>query len=457
MNPAALKPTPCKTPVTRPLAEFAAGLKYAEIPQPVLQAAKHCLLDWFGVTLAGAGTDTAQLIREATLSAGEVAQATLIGGPGRTSCANAALINGTTGHALDFDDMHYAMLGHTTAAIAPALIAHAEREALSGEELLRALVAGVDVACRIGLFLTRDHYLKGWHATGTLGAFGAAAAVARAMDLDADSTALALGIAATQTSGLKSMFGTMCKPLHAGKAAGNGLFAAHLAARGFSSRADVLDCEQGYAELTTSSTNPGAALEDLGNHFHIRNVLFKFHAACYGTHAGIEAAGALLRGRAIDPRHIEAIELNVPVRSLRVCNISHPQTGLEAKFSLRLTCAMALCGESTADIHNFTAHLCRKPMLVELRDKITVQGNVRLADGTCELKVHLADAGSRVFKGDVSSPAEDLDEQERRLMKKYQTLATPVLGIHLSEDLAGMILDLDHLQDIRSLMALTRA
>ncbi len=457
MNKPALKVATDKTSVTQTLAQFAAALEYAAIPKPVLQVARHCLLDWFGVTLAGSETNTVRLLREVSLAPDEAQQVTLIGGPGRSSCANAALINGTAGHALDFDDVHYAMPGHPTAAIAPALIAQAEHDAINGRELLCALVAGVEIACRSGLFVTRDHYLRGWHATGTIGAFGAAVAVTRAMNLDAQTTALAMGIAATQAGGLKSMFGTMCKPLHAGKAAGNGLLAAQLAAKGFSSHDDILECEQGYGEVATSGTDSKAALAKLGEHYQIRGLMFKYHAACYGTHATIEAARQLVGEQSLTPGQITAVEIRVPTRCMRVCNISHPKTGLEAKFSLRMACAMALCGESTADINCFTTRLCRKPALRKLLDKMTVVAVDKMSDGTCELQIRLGKGKSYSVSGDVSIPAEDLDQQEQRLLHKYRTLSTPVLGGQLSDELAQMILNLDQLPDIRALMALTRA
>ncbi len=458
MSKPALQLAPAATKqITLPLAQFAAQLNYAQIPPAVLQVARHCLLDWFGVTLAGSKTDTAEIIRDATLASGDVQQASLVGGPGRTSCANAALINGTAGHALDYDDVHYGLLGHPTAAIAPALLASAEHEAIQGSDLLCALIAGVEVAARTGLYMTREHYLRGWHATGTLGAFGAAVAVSRAMELNAEQTAQAMGIAATQSAGLKSMFGTMCKPLHAGKAAANGLLAAQLAARGFSSRNDALECAQGYGEVASPGLDPEAALHGLGSSFQIPAVLFKYHAACYGTHASIEATRQLVNELGVTAAQIKAIDISVPPRNLRVCNISHPHTGLEAKFSLRMTCAMALCGESTADINNFTTRLCEKPALKKLLNKITVQGVTDLSDATCDLKVHLRNGSTHLIRGDVSIPAQDLAQQEQRLLQKYTTLATPVLGTSNSTELAQMILEFDQLKDIRALLALSRS
>ena len=136
---------------------------------------------------------------------------------------NAALVNGTASHALDFDDVNMAILGHPTVAVLPGLLALAEETGATQREILVAFVAGYDVACRTGALMSPSHYGHGFHATATVGSIGAAAACARLLRLDAEATATAYGIAATMASGLKSMFGTMCKPLHAGRAAQNGL------------------------------------------------------------------------------------------------------------------------------------------------------------------------------------------------------------------------------------------
>ena len=167
-----------------------------------------------------------------------------------TSVVQAALVNGATGHALDYDDVNMTMVGHPTAAVAPAILALAEKNNLGGKAFLTALIA---TECRIGVLMNESHYNAGWHATGTVGSFGAAAGAASMLGLQVEACARALGIAGTQAAGLKSMFGTMCKPFHAGKAASNGLYAAMLSSRGFESRIDVLECDQGFADTQTNN------------------------------------------------------------------------------------------------------------------------------------------------------------------------------------------------------------
>src|SRR5437763_8081615 len=279
--------------LTQVLARKSASLEYDDLPQDAHELARQCILDYFGVAIAGAGDELVRLVLDELTEAGGATQASVIGHQTRLPALSAALVNGAAGHALDYDDVNMAMPGHPSVAILPGLLALAELKRSSGREVITAFVAGYETACRIGAALQPGHYNLGFHSTGTVGAFGAAAACARLLGLDAEATAMALGIAGTQAAGLKSQFGTMCKPFHAGKAAQNGLLAARLAARGFSSRPDLVECEQGFALTHGPDFRPELALAEPPNGFHIFANLFKYHAACYLTHGPIEAARAV--------------------------------------------------------------------------------------------------------------------------------------------------------------------
>jgi 2-methylcitrate dehydratase PrpD len=444
------------TDVTARLAQHTAGLRWAALDDEVRQVARQCIMDWLGVAVAGSEDDTSRIVREESCEQGGNPQASIIRG-GMSSVLQTALVNGTAGHALDYDDVHYALVGHPTAAVAPAVMAVAERDALSGQDTLTAFVAGVEMACRVGRYMTGGHYESGWHATATIGTLGAAAGAARALGLDAVQTAVALGIAATQASGLKSMFGTMCKPLHAGKAASNGLYAALLAARGFTSRADVLECLQGFADTQSPGPDSEAALRDLDGQAAVRGVLFKYHAACYGTHATIEAMRSLVDSQNLSPERVTAIEVQVKPRYLKMCNIQEPATGLEAKFSLRMTCAMALSRVNTGDPARYDEALCADPALTGLLDRIRVTGNEQLDDCISEVIVSLDDGVVYRVRGDVSEPAADLALQQRRLADKFDTLVAPVLGATTAPELRGLIERLHEQRDVRAIMALTRS
>lgn len=440
---------------TMRIAELVSALSPDDIPQRAITVARHCLLDWVGVAIAGSDDDTVHILRDEALEQGGSAQASIVGGPGRLPALQAALINGAAGHALDYDDVHFAMPGHPTAAIAPAVLALAERESISGRDLLTGFVAGVETACRVGQFVGKSHYEAGWHATGTIGTFGAAAATARLLGLDAAATAVALGIAGTQAAGLKTMFGTMCKPLHAGKAAANGLHSALLARRGFTAATNVLEAPQGFGATQSAGCN-NAALDSLQGQFLTPDVLFKFHAACYGTHSTIDAARQLVTEQQVAVSDIDKVEIRIHSRYLRMCNIERPCTGLEAKFSLRMTAAMALSAMPTAAPSRYDDALCAIPALTDLIDRTTISAADELGDACSEVIVSMNNGVVYRMRGDVSQPAQNLDEQGRRLRDKFDALVVPVIGAQRGAELADMLLHIDELADIRSLMALTR-
>src|ERR1700737_4736120 len=311
--------------LTRILASKAAGFDYDDLPASARELARQCVLDYFGVALAAAGDELVRLLLDEMAEAGGAPQASIIGHETRLPALSAALVNGAAAHALDYDDVNMGMPGHPSVAILPGLLALAEVQRSSGREVITAFVAGYETACRIGLALQPGHYNLGFHSTGTVGSLGAAAACARLLGLDAETTAIALGVAGTQAAGLKSQFGTMCKPFHAGKAAQNGLLAARLAARGFSSRADIVECVQGFALTHGPDFAPAAALATPEDGLHLLANLFKYHAACYFTHAPIECARRLRREHRATPDMIARITLRIEFRLPPGCDLQHPR------------------------------------------------------------------------------------------------------------------------------------
>lgn len=414
--------------VTRWLAERASAIRFEDLPDAAVTVARQCILDWFAVTIAGAAEPAVGILAEELLGDGATPVASLVGLGRRTSVLNAALINGTASHALDFDDVNMAILGHPTVALLPGLLALAEETGATQDDVLTAFVAGYEVVCRTGALMSPGHYDRGFHCTSTVGSVGAAAACARLLGLDAETTATAYGIAATKASGLKSMFGTMCKPLHAGMAARNGLIAARLAARGFTSRPDALECAQGFAATQSPDFNPQAAMQDAPHDFHIAANLFKYHAACYLTHGAIEA-GRLLRGRSgASSNAIESVSIRVPPVADRVCNIAAPATGLEAKFSLRLTVAMALSGRDTSGIATYTDELTRDPELVRLRDLATIEFVDGLPEAKAEVAIAVAGGSRYEAVHDAGRPEADLRLQGQKLERKFDALLVPIMG-----------------------------
>ena len=443
-----------QTDLTRVLAGKASTLGYDGLPAPVRELARQCILDYLGVALAGAQDPLVLILLDEITEAGGSPQAAVIGHSARLPALSAALVNGAAAHALDYDDVNMAMPGHPSVAILPGLLALAELKGSSGREVITAFVAGYETACRIGAALQPGHYNLGFHSTSTVGSFGAAAACARLLGLDAKTTAMALGIAGTQASGLKSQFGTMCKPFHAGKAAQNGLLAARLAARGFSSRTDLVECVQGFALTHGPDFTPEAALARPETGFHILANLFKYHAACYFTHAPIECARRLRDEHRLTRDMIAGITLKLDASCDRVCNIPVPVDGLQSKFSLRQTVAMALAGIDTASLDVYSAENTCDAALVGLRERVRFDWQHNWPQTLCELELELVDRRRVSARHDAGIPAADIADQGQRLAAKFDALVAPVLGAPRARELREMISDLENLNDIGSLARL---
>jgi 2-methylcitrate dehydratase PrpD len=441
------------TKVTASLAQRAADLRYEHLSPEARTVAGHCFLDFFGVALAGSHEPLTEIMAANVAEDGGSPHATVFGRGMHASAEQAAWLNGAMGHALDFDDVHLAMPGHPTVTIAPAVLALGEWRGIDGKQLIASFVAGVETACRVGLMTGTSHYAHGWHPTATTGAIGAAAAAANLLGLDAQKTAHALGIAATQAAGLKSVFGTMCKPMHAGHAAATGVQAARLAARGFTSNPAILDVEQGFIATQSTTSDPEAALQDPAGGFHLPKTLFKYHATCYFTHSSIEALDSIRREFAPRPETVVRVVLRVSPGHLRICNILEPKTGLEAKFSFRVTAALALLGENMASQALLCDATTQRRDVIALRDKVEVEPRQAASDTLNEVFVYLADGTVLSRVHDVGIPATDLKAQGERLKAKFNTLVNPALEASVAR---AIVESCEGLSDLRNVTELCR-
>ena len=441
--------------LTRALAEQARGLRLADIPDNIRSWARQCVLDYLGCAVAGASDELVSILLAEMQENGGKEVASVHGRAGRLPVASAAMVNGASSHALDFDDVNLAMPGHPSVAILPALLALAEERGSTGAEILTAFVAGYELQCRIGKTIAPGHYdVLGFHATATVGSFGSAAACAHLLGLDAEKFATALGIAGTQAAGLKSMFGTMCKPLHAGKAAYHGLMAAKLAARGFTSRTDVIECGQGFARTHSPDFNPSRAFDAPPNGWWIASNLFKYHASCYMTHAAIEAARKLREQHGFAADQVDRIDVRLEESCDRICNIAAPVTGLEAKFSLRLTTAMGLAGVDTSRLSTYSEGVAADPVLIGLRDKVSFEFQTGIPNTFTEIQLLLRDGSRFSAQHDAGIPASDVAHQGRRLEAKFAALVDPVLGTDKTARLIADISRFEALADVRGILTL---
>jgi 2-methylcitrate dehydratase PrpD len=266
--------------LTKALAEFVHDTNFEDIPPAVIEKGKECFLDCLGCALAGVEDDASRLITEYVSENGGKGQASVIGSPLKTDVMNAALANGVISHALDFDDYHGDTVIHATAGCLPAILSIGEVKKLSGADILTALVLGFDLSIRLGLGLTSYHYERGWHATSTAGRFGATAGAVKLLKLNVDQIIHAFGTCGTQLSGVRQVFGSMCKPFHAGKSAMDGAMSAYLAGKGFTSSKEIIEGELGVLDVLTDHKDEEAVLRDLGSKYHISDVSFKPYPTC---------------------------------------------------------------------------------------------------------------------------------------------------------------------------------
>jgi 2-methylcitrate dehydratase PrpD len=439
--------------MTRALAEQAVNCRYDALPADIIQLARLCMTDWFAVTLAGCADPVHRILADDAMEQGGKGKAGIIGKPGRYPAQQAALVNGATSHALDFDDVNLAISGHPTAVIFPALFALAQQKGSGGKDVIAAFVAGYETACRVGVLVAPGHLARGYHATGTVAVFGAAAACAHLLGFDARKTAAALGVAGTQAAGLKAMFGTMVKPLHAGLAARNGLAAALLVEQGLTAPGDVLEHGMGFAATHSADFNTAAALNAPPSGFHLRQNLFKYDASCFGTIATLECIRQLVheRGRRFSAGEVAKVTVQADRTVDTLCNIQKPQSGTQAKFSIRQNAAYALAGIDTGKLDTYDDEQVNAPGIAEWRDKI----HIVLQDGwpsmQARVTVTLGDGASLSTMVDAGLPDPDLDRQEQRIDEKFMRLLDPLADRAFAERLLAKIRDVELLDDIADL------
>jgi 2-methylcitrate dehydratase PrpD len=445
---------PGHRPLTAEIAAWLAGVKEQDITPAARTWAKHALLDWFGVTVAGASEPLVDILVE-LYGQGE-GGATIVGRSAMASLENAVLINGATSHALDYDDVNGRLGGHPTVPVAPVALALAETLGASGQDVLTAIVAGTEVECLIGDMAGRGHYEQGFHATATIGTFGAAATAAKMLGLDEGQIRHALGIAASQAAGLKSNFGTMTKPLHAGKAAMNGLMAARLAQKGFTANEAILECAQGTADVMMPGFEAGFTSPNPPGTFAIEQTLFKYHAACYLTHASIDAINELRAAHGIGLDDLKKMTLHVQPGHFTVCNIPDPKTGLEIKFSIRHCAAMALAGIDTSALETYSDANAVDAKLGAARAKVEVTATDKVARHAARVVIELNDGRTLEAESDAGIPAADIAAQWTKLSGKFDVLCKPVIGDNRTTALRQGIVNLETATSIGDLMQAAR-
>lgn len=356
------------------LAERISALRYVDLPIEAVYWSRVALLDTVGVTLAGAAEQAPRILEEVLeLHAGS-GSSLIFGSKRRASCLDAALVNGTAAHVLDFDNATNTMFGHASATMIPALLAAAEAHGASGRDLLVAHAAGFETGARLGRGLNLHHYEKGWHPTSTLGVIAVAAACAHLLKLSADQTATALALSTSLAAGIKANFGTMTKSLHSGQCARGGLLAALLARKGFTASPDAFEHQQGFFNVYNGAGNYDAAriLEGWGRPFDIVDpgACYKQYPSCASTHAAVDAALMLARQHGpFEAGALSRVESWTYAGRLQHTNRPAPASALDAKFSVQYCVARALLS-GTVLLEHFEGDAHRDSAVLELLPRV---------------------------------------------------------------------------------------
>jgi 2-methylcitrate dehydratase PrpD len=313
----------------------------------------------------------------------------------------------------DFDDTHLKTVIHPAGPVCSAILALAEHRPVSGEDFLHALVLGVEVECRIGNSVYPNHYDTGWHITGTAGVMGAAAACGKLLGLDEQQMVWALGIAATQSSGLREMFGTMCKPFHPGNAAKNGLMSALLAEKNFTSSNRGIEAPRGFAHVLSTKFDPSEIIDGLGETFEIDLNTYKPFACGIVIHPIIDACVQLRNEHSLSGDEIESVLARVHPLVLELTGKKTPQTGLEGKFSVYHSAAVGFI-HGAAGEREYSDAVVRDPKVVALRDKVTAEIDSTMHEDQTRVEVTLKDGRklSRYVEaaiGSLKRPQTDAD------------------------------------------------
>ncbi len=414
------------TDVTRRLARYLVSAKPQDLPESVRKEATRTLLNWVGCAVGGSRHETVDIAISALKPFSGPAQASVLGRRERMDVLHAALMNGISSHIFDFDDTHLKTIIHPAGPVASAILALSEHKPVSGRDFLHALVLGVEAECRIGNAVYPEHYDIGWHITGTAGVFGAAAASGKLLGLSEQQMVWALGLAATQPVGLREMFGTMTKSFHPGRAAQNGLTAALLASRNFTSSDQGIEAKRGWANTLSTAHHYGQITDKLGETYEISLNTYKPFACGIVIHPAIDGCIQLRNKYNLTAAQIERIELKVHPLVLELTGKKTPQTGLEGKFSVFHAAAVAIV-QGAAGEKQFSDRVVRDPVIMALRDRVVAIIDPAIHEEQVRVAITLKD-GRRVEQyiehaiGSLQRPMTDAD-----LESKFADLADGVL------------------------------
>jgi 2-methylcitrate dehydratase PrpD len=378
------------TDVTQRLARHVAAALFQDLPAAVRNEAARSLLNWIGVAVGASRHETIEIALRAIKPFAGPPQASLLGRTERLDAMSAALLNGISSHVFDFDDTDLKTSVHPSAPVVPALLALAEYRGMTGQDFVLAMVLGIEAECRIARCVNPAHSAIGWHVTGTAGVFGSAVATGKVLGLDEGRLSHAIGLAATQSAGLREMFGSMTKSFHPGRSAQSGMLAAFLAEQGYTSSLHGIEAKRGWANVLSATQDFGAITEGLGSHYEIMRNSYKPFACGLVVHPVIDGCIRLRDAHGLIAAMIDRIDLDVDPIVMELTAKRTPRTGLEGKFSVFHAAAIGIVAGSAGE-NQFSDAVVNDPEIAALRDRVQTSINPAVAKDQARVRITLRD------------------------------------------------------------------
>src|SRR5712672_3016100 len=472
-QPSAPGDFPKNAGLTKYVGTFVTQTKYREIPADVIELGKKSILDGLGLALAGSRAESGSISRKFVEQSGVCnGKATIIGSAQKTSPRFAALVNGISIHADDFDDTQlaaakdrvYGLLMHPTVPVLPAIFALAEQRTVGGKEWMLAYHLGAEVECKIAEAIAPRHYQDGFHTTGTCGPFGSAAACSKLLNFDLPKTLKTFALAVSHSGGLRENFGTMTKPYQAGHAAESGLVSAELVALGWTAAEQILEADRGFFHAAGGSYDLSAILDRLGKPwtFASPGVSLKPYPSGSLTHPAMTELARLIEANKIQPAEVEKVDIGANHNMTTTLLHHQPKTGLEAKFSMEFCLAILLL-EGKAGLGQFSDKVVRRSDVQEMIRRINFYIDPEAESAgydkmTSILKIHLKNgaviAGRADFgKGSPANPM-SFDEAAKKFRGCAEFAEWPAAK---TEKIIAFTKDLDSVTDMTVLSSLLSA
>lgn len=439
---------------TRQLAEWVAAHRAEQIPEEIAHEAKRALLNYLAATLGGCRHEAVEIAVKTVLPLSGPPHASLIGRGEKCDPLHAAFINGISSHVDDFDDTTPKNYIHPTAPVASALFGYGSANAIAGRDLLHAFVLGFEVTSRVGNLVYPWHYEAGWHITATAGVFGAAAAIGKVRNLSAQKMVWALGLAATQSAGVRETFGSMAKAMHPGRAAQNGYFSVLLAENAFTSGEAGIEGPRGFAFVQSPNRDFSKLLDRLGQRYELPENTYKPFPTGIVIQPTIDACIQIHREHHPEAAKIKAVSVQVAPIVFELCMKKDLKVGLEGKFSIYHAAAIGLV-RGRASLDEFTDEAVKDTGLLRVRNLTVPTRNPQIADDEAIVEVTMED-GTKLTKhvrhavGNIGQPMTDAQIEE-----KFRALAARVISRERTEQIIRICWQLERFADCRALVGLT--